>query len=947
MARATTKLQSSQFRGAPSIVIAVLRRLRVERPQAGALMAMILVTSLIFAAVPRMFNQVSDRGLQYSVRNAAVYERNLVMTRGDRIAPGPADDVFAPVVAAGTEFRQSLAPSIQSVIDHQTFVVDASRYQFIDGAGTSFTRFITMRYQDQIDSHIRLTQGRMPDHTAETFTTTGNSPQTLPVVEIAMSQSSAAALHVKLGDTIPLQPDTSDRLTRIRNGANLPNLALHLVGFLDVPNPDDDYWYGIPAIDQPSIADDGNSTRVSVTAIFSPNAYGDILKDTNPGLLSYSFRYYVNPSSFNAGKFNALSTDMRRLDSQYGSLFSGPANATSVTSQLSKILSQFALQQRLTISILSLGVIGLLTIALATIGLVSAFIVEQRRESIRLLRGRGASAWQILSTQSVEGLLLGIPAAIVGLILATLFVNSRTSMLSLYAAAGIVVVTVTLLVIAVWPLARRNLGALERTDVPIRKTSPRRVAFEVFVVIVAALGIYLLRRRGLAGDSAGAAIGGFDPYLAAVPVLLGLATGLVVLRLYSLPIRLLAWNASYRTDLVPFLGFRRVARQSGAAAVPLLVILLSIAISVFSSVMMHSIDVGQINTSWQTVGADFRIDTAGIGSLPSDFTLAQVPAVEATAPASLQQNLLLASNQPLFGTINLLAIDTVAYQTVAKGTPVEPHFNGALLGQPTGADVGTAKSPIPAIVSTGWVTQATPKVGDLFSISFNRQPVTFVVRDVRDRFVGVSSNRPFVIVPLVSLQSAIGARNTEPTLLFVRAPASAKAAIKESIDAQFAPVLLRSRADQYASVHDSPLISGAARGFEIGIALSAAYSALAVIIALALSSKSRIRDLTYLRTLGLSGRQVLMLTITEQAPPVVLALILGTGLGVGVTRLIKPGLDLTAFTGPDVPVPLVIDWFAITLLIFGIILAVSVAIVIVSASAQRANVSGVLRMGDE
>jgi putative ABC transport system permease protein len=910
-------------------------------------MAMVLVTTLIFAEVPRLFNQVSDRGLRYSVSNAQVYERNLVMTRGARIAPGPPSDVFAPVEAAGTQFQQSLAPSIQSVIDHQTFVVDASRYQFIDGATSSFLRYITMRYQGQIDAHIKLVQGRMPEHTDATFTTTDNPPQTLKVIEIAMSQETVDGLHVKLGDTIPLQPDTDDRLTRVRNGAELPNLALRVVGILAVPNPNDDYWYGIPAIDVPAIQDDGNTTRVYATAIFAPNAYADILTDTSPGLMNYSFRYYVNPASFNAGKFNALAADMRRLDAQYGSLFSGPPTATSVSSQLSKILNQFALQRRLTISILSLGVIGLLAIAMATIGLVAAFIAEQRRDSIRLLRGRGASAWQIIGTQAVEGLFLAVPAAIIGLALATLFVKSRTSVLSLYAAAGIVVMTVVLLVVALWPLARRNLGALERTDVPIRKVSARRVAFEIFVIVVAALGIYLLRRRGLAGDSASAELGGFDPYLAAVPVLLGLATGLVVLRLYALPIRLLAWNASYRTDLVPFLGFRRVARQSAAATVPLLIILLSIAISVFSSVMMHSIDVGQVKTAWQTVGADYRLDNAGLGALPSDFTLKDVPAVTATAPASLQPNLLLASDQPLFGTVNLLGIDTVAYEKVIKGTPIDPHFNGDLLSQPSGPEVGSAKSPIPVIVSSGWVTQGTPKSGDRFSVMFGQHPVSFIVSDVRDRFVGVSSNQPFVIVPLASLQSAIGADNAGPTTLFVRAPASAKQAISDSIDAQFAPVTIKSRADQYASVHDSPLISGSARGFEIGIALSAAYSALAVIIALALSSRARVRDLTYLRTLGLSSRQVLMLTITEQAPPVVLALILGTALGIGVSRLIKPGLDLTAFTGPDVPVPLVVDWFAITLLILGIVLAVAVAIAIVSASAQRANVSGVLRMGDE
>ncbi len=947
MARVAAKPQGQRFRTSPQLVTAVLRRLRVERPQAGALMAMVLVTTLIFAAVPRLYNQVSDRGIRYAVSQGRVYERNLVMTRGDRINPGPANDVFAPVETAAVQFQQSLAPSIQSVIGHHTYVVDAARYQFIDGATTPFLRYVTMRYMSQIDSHMSLTQGRMPAHTADTFTTTGNEPATLPVIEIALSQSTIDALKVKLGDTIPLQADSSDPLARQRSGAFPHDVALHIVGVLTVPNPDDDYWYSIPAIDQPAIEDDGNSTKVFATGIFAPDAYSDILKDTAPGLLSYSFRYYVNPSLFDAGKVDTLAPDMRRLDSQYGSLFSGPPTATSVSSQLSKILSQFLRQQRLMTSILSLGVIGLLFIALATIGLVAAFIAENRRESILLMRGRGASSWQILGTQAVEGLVLGLPVALVGLALATLLVHSRPNIFSLYAAGGIVLVTVLLLIVGLWPLARRNLGAFERPDVPVRKVSIRRLALEIFVVVVAVLGIYLLRRRGLAGDSATAASGGFDPYLAAVPVLLGLATGLIVLRLYTLPIRLLAWNASYRSDLVPFLGFRRVARQSAAATVPLLVILLSIAISVFSSVLMHSIDVGQVKTAWQTVGADYRIDSVAVGPLPTGFTLDSVPSVQATAQAALEPSLLLSSDQPMFGTVNMLAIDTTAYEKVVAGSPTDPKFGGDMLVQPSTPETGTAKAPIPTIVSSNWVTGGAPKTGSVFSIEFSHQPVSFVVRGTLDRFSGLTTGQAFAIVPLASLQAALGARNIEPTTMFVKAPASAKPAINKAIDDQYAPVTMKSRADTYASVHDSPLISGAARGFEIGILLSAAYSALAVIIALALTSRTRIRDLTYLRTLGLTSRQVLLLTITEQAPPVVLALIVGTALGIGVTRLIKPGLDLTAFTGPDVPVALVTDWFTITLLIAGIILSVAIAIAIVSASVQRANVSGVLRMGEE
>ncbi len=566
MARVATARHSAQLRNAPAVILAFLRRIRAERPQAGAIVAMVLVTSLIFAAVPRLFNQMSDDGIRYAIRNSPVYAHNIVMARGDRIQGGSGSDVFQPIIDAGNQFQQSLAPSIQSVIGHTDFLVDSARYQVYDpnASANGIYRFITLRYQNKIDEHITLVQGRMPAHTSETFTApaSNNNPAVqMPVIEVVLTQKTADALDIKLGQTIRMAPDNDDRLISPTNGGSPNAIAYRLVGIITLKNPDEDYWYSVPTFDPPSVYDDGNSTRVFGTALFAPDAYMDLYADTAPAYINYSYRYFVNPDAFDAGKFNELAADVRRLTAKYGSAFASPPNVTSISTQLPDLLNQFALQQNLTVSILSLGVIGLLAVALATIGLVAAFVAEQRRDAIRLLRGRGASPGQIISAQLVEGLALGIPAALVGFLLATVIVHSRPSINSVYAAAGIVIMTTLLLVVAILPLARRSLGALERNDVPERKSSVRRLALDIFVVILAVLGVYLLRRRGLAGDSAAAEIGGFDPYLAAVPVLLGLATGLVVMRLYRLPMRILAWNASFRDDLVPFLGVRRVSRQ--------------------------------------------------------------------------------------------------------------------------------------------------------------------------------------------------------------------------------------------------------------------------------------------------------------------------------------------------------------------------------------------------
>ena len=117
--------------------------------------------------------------------------------------------------------------------------------------------------------------------------------------------------------------------------------------------------------------------------------------------------------------------------------------------------------------------------------------------------------------------------------------------------------------------------------------SPRRLAVEAAVVVSSLVGVYLLRRRGLADAN------GFDPYLAAVPLLLGLAAGIVAVRLYPLPVRFLAAAAARRRDLVPALALRRVARQPGVTAAPLLVLLLGVSVSVFAAVMAATLSHAQ------------------------------------------------------------------------------------------------------------------------------------------------------------------------------------------------------------------------------------------------------------------------------------------------------------------------------------------------------------------
>ncbi|HEU5421922.1 MAG TPA: hypothetical protein VFU72_00130, partial [Nitrolancea sp.] len=133
MAR-TLGVRRAYVRTAPAAVLLLLRRLRVELALAATVIGVVLLTSGVFSSFPRLYNRLSDDGLRYAIAHANVFERNIVMYHGARVAPG-ASDPFSEVDAAGAQFQQSLAPSIRQVIDHRDFVVDAPEYRFPEPPG--------------------------------------------------------------------------------------------------------------------------------------------------------------------------------------------------------------------------------------------------------------------------------------------------------------------------------------------------------------------------------------------------------------------------------------------------------------------------------------------------------------------------------------------------------------------------------------------------------------------------------------------------------------------------------------------------------------------------------------------------------------------------------------------------------------------------------------------
>jgi putative ABC transport system permease protein len=563
--------------------------------------------------------------------------------------------------------------------------------------------------------------------------------------------------------------------------------------------------------------------------------------------------------------------------------------------------------------------------------------MQRRRAALALGRARGASAGQLIGALGLEGLALSVPPAIIAAILASAILPTGPTGLTIAGAAAVAILTTLLLVAAGAPVAVSTPRGPGRDATIVRRPSPRRIAMEGFIVILAIAGAALLRERGVAGAISAGALAGADPFIAAVPALAGIAAGIVAVRLLPLPMLLLSTLAAIRRDLVPVLALRRVTR--GGSSGPVLIVLLATAtIGTFSAATLVHLDRAAEAVAWQQVGAPYRI--SGNGPLPLTFDPSTVRGVEASAGSTSIASVLASRYLPL----TLVALDAADYESVVGGTPGDARLPAEMLA-PTIAP----GQPIPTIVSPQLTAGSQGVgVGGTFSLVVEGYPLTFKIVEVRDSFPSIDPAATFVLVSrdqLRSLRNGGGLRST--TTYYVRAADDAAATLRQAVSAQASAFGVESRAERTAAIRSSPVVQSLVAGVAAAALVAFAYAALAVSAALALAGAARAIEVAHLRTLGLTRREALGLLIVEHGPTIVVAFVVGVGLGLGLFALLRPGLGLAALTGAAIDVSIGIEPAQLLLLLIAISLIVAVGIGLGAALQRGAAPAAAVRRGFE
>jgi putative ABC transport system permease protein len=458
--------------------------------------------------------------------------------------------------------------------------------------------------------------------------------------------------------------------------------------------------------------------------------------------------------------------------------------------------------------------------------------------------------------------------------------------------------------------------------------------FDVLIVVAAATGAYLLRERGVAGASSTGTIGGADPLIAAVPALAGLAVGLAAVRLVSLPLRILSAISAAGRGLVGMLAFRRAS--GGGTTGPLLIVLLVVAsIGTFASTALVHLDRAGAASSWQAVGAPFRVASTA-GALPHALDPAKLPGVRSFA----------ADFQALvaFGTsrirVQLNAVDAGAYDAIVRSGPGDPHLPPEMLGP--------APSALPVVVSTSLASRPDGvKLGDQFQIAVNGYDLPVRIAAVRDAVAGFTTSGVMAIVSRTQMRELQPALLLAPSVLFLDAPPDAGPAIRDAVAAVTPAANVDSRVALERTFTSSPITAAILAGVIVTSLIAAAYAALAVSSALAMAGAARAGETAKLRTLGLSTRQAVAMTVIEHGPTVLFAFVVGAALGLGLFAMLEPGLGLDVLVGARVNVPLTPEPAQLALTFVAVLMIAAVGIGLAAWMQRRNGPVAALRVGAE
>ncbi len=830
-----------------------------------------------------------------------------------------------------------------------------------------------------LEQHITLVEGSFPQPASPAVPRQAQDAEGVEdssPIEVLMSEAFANRLGVQGGETYFAY---LQRVVEDQDGKNTTQqieFPVRIIGIWKPTSLQDAYWFT-----NPSTFD---------KALFVPEeTFSGRLSGSMKGEI-YTANWYLmlDGSEVNADGALPLLNRIRMVKNTVSRLLPQAILMTSPEEALQKYQG---LTGQLTFTLYAYT-LPILTLLLAFISLVVGLAVGQQHNEIAILRSRGGTLIQVTLIAGLQALMLGIVALLISLplsIVVAQLIGQTRSFLDFGAVTDLrinlsqtALQTGLLLVgLTVFAQVIPTVGAAQYTIVTYKREQARllrppwwqRAWLDVILLIPAAYGFYLLRQQGSLQLPIANVKLSHDPFqnplLLLAPTLCIFALTLFMIRILPFFMKIIAWLSSYTRSIGFLIAARHLARTPGAYTAPLILLVLTLSLSAFTASLAKTLDRHLFDQVYYQVGADATLQDLGeqLGGSPSGtLSTAASGARWFFLPVTEYLKLPEVKDAARLGiyTVNvsmgmgaeqvtLYGVDRVDFRRVAYWRRDFASLSlGTLLNR-------LAVDPAGVLVCRDLMQKYGLSVGDTLQVKMyadeTRREMNLTVVGDFDLFPtwypsvesgssagagasesGASENGKFLLVG--NLENIFEQAGSQlPYFVWLKTTPYLERAEFEARAADIGLTFLgfqEARA-QIGKEQQRPERQGLFGILSVGFMASALLTVLGFFLYALFSFRSRFIEMGMLCALGLSVNQMILSMAWELASLLALGLAAGTGLGVGVSQLFIPYLQIGEDAAAQIPpYQVIIAWpeiyriyalfgllFLAALIVLGVLLA--------------------------
>ena len=799
---------------------------------------------------------------------------------------------------------------------------ESERFQLFPEKGTVYTDYrkrlswVSFGSASDLENHITILEGGFPAVAP---------PSQDSTIEVLVSEPLALKLGLQTGDTYT----AFGRLTT-RVGKQTTQIPVRIAGIWRATDPGEEFWF------------------------YGPMAFEDTLfvpEETFLGRLSpylgddfYECVWYLVMDGSDVHARDALSL-LARINGVWQRAAALLPETRLDVSPVDALRRYWWSSRLLTVLLyaFSVPIVGLV---LVFIGLVGRLSVSRQRNEIAVLRSRGATAIQIVGIGVLEGLLLGAGALIVGSPAGAAIarVIGRTRSFLDFSAVSDLRVEMTketfyfgLAAVALALLAQvlPTIGAARHTIVTYKQERARalrapwwqRAWLDVLLLIPFVYGTYLLRQQGaIVLPVAGGAVVSDpfqNPLLFLMPALGILALTLFLLRVLPFIMAGVAWIASHMNGVGVLLAVRHLSRTPGFYAAPLVLLVLTLGLSAYIASLAQTLDRHLHDRTYYELGADMGLAERGqdleglLGAAFGEsteqederpgprwyflpvFEHLKVPGVRAAARVGRYDAASRLSGRSQTGVF--MGIDRTDFPQAAYWRrDFAPATLGALMNE-------LAVESNAVLVPRSFMGRHALRKGDIFRltvyIAYDRfQELDLKVAGGFDLFpTWYPEDGPLFVGNLDHLFERVGGQFPYDVWLEADEDVDHDRIVEDVRDLGMHVIRWEAPLLMIAEEETNPERQGLFGLLSVGFAAAALLTVLGFLLYALFSFRRRFIELGILRAVGLSSGQMIAFLAWELAFLILVGLGAGTGLGVWVSRLFIPYLQVGADASANIP----------------------------------------------